>query len=271
MNPLYESIAFKRADTLDAIPQLVAHLQIHPLDVESWVALAASRYEAEQYHEAQTALNKAFRIRPDLPAAWLEKGRWLFQERRYEEAEAAMSQALALHPKNATIMTLRGMVRRKMGSFDEAKQDFSAAIALNPYQQDAQWQLRMFEEYEQAIEEDRWVTIATHFDTDWLFMIKNMLLEHQVPTQIFHPDLETSLHSTTDHSRKLQVRPEEAEQALWLIYDWAREFHFRSHPAFEREEDNESRPIGLPKRTLYLLLALLITLLILAILPVLLL
>lgn len=262
MDITYESIAFKRVNAKDTIPQLVSHLTKYPMDAEAWVALAAGRYEEGELEKATKTLEKAFQLQPDLANAWLEKGRWLFQAEKWKEAEAAMNQALALHPDNETILTFRGMVRRRMGEVEKAKEDFLEAITINPMQEDALWQLRMFQEQEQAREDGNWVTITIHFDPDWLFMIKTMLLEHQVPTRISQQDAELNIDASTDHSRKLQVRLEESEKAIWLVYDWARDFHYRYYSDVEEEESAEKLEPGAMQRTSYLILGILVPLII---------
>lgn len=258
MNTTYESIAFKRVNAKNTIPHLISHLKEFPSDAESWVSLAASRYEEGELDKAQRTLEKAFELQPDLPNAWLEKGRWLFQEGKWKDADMAMSQALALHPQNDVILTFRGMVRRRMGKIPVAKEDFLEAIAVNPMQEDALWQLRMFREQELAEEEGSWVTIASHFDPDWLFMIKTMLLDQHIPTRISEQDTEFNLDASTDHNRKLQVRLEESEQAIWLVYDWARDYHYRYQSDFEDEILAEKIKPGSMRRTGYLIVAILI-------------
>lgn len=262
MDTSYESIAFKRIHARDTIPHLVDHLKEFPSDAEAWVALAASRYEEGEIEKAQKTLEKAFQLQPDLPNAWLEKGRWLFQDEKWKEAEAAMNQALALHPDNETILTFRGMVRRRMGNPEKAKEDFLAAIAINPMQEDALWQLRMFQEQKEAYEHGSWVTVATHFDPDWLFMIKTMLLEHQIPTRISQQDTEFNLDASTDHNRKLQVRLEESENAIWLVYDWARDYHYRYQSDVEEEESTEEIEADTMKKTGNLILVILVPIII---------
>lgn len=262
MNNSYESIAFKRTHAKDTIPQLISHLKTSPLDVEAWVALAASRYEEGELEKAQKTLEKVFQLQPDLPNAWLEKGRWLFQEGNWKEAHIAMNQALALHPQNDTILTFRGMVRRRMGNTEGAKEDFLTAVSINPMQEDALWQLRMFQEQEEAYEDGSWVTIASHFDSDWLFMIKTMLLEDQIPTRISQHSDNLNLDASTDHNRKLQVRLEESENAIWLVYDWAREYHYRYQPDFEDEELAEQIKPGAMRRTGVLIMVILVPIII---------
>lgn len=262
MNKSYESIAFKRIHAKETIPGLTSHITDFPEDAEAWVALAAGRYEEKEFEKAQKTLDKAFQLQPDLPTAWLEKGRWLFQERKWEEAQTAMNQALALHPRHEMILTFRGMVKRRKGDMEGAKEDFLAAISLNPMQEDAQWQLRMFQEQQEAYETGGWVTIATHFDPDWLFMIKTMLLEHQIPTRISQQSDTLNLDASTDHNRKLQVRLEESENAIWLVYDWARDYHYRYHSDFEDEELAEQIKPDAMKKTGRLLMVILIPLII---------
>lgn len=262
MNTSYESIAFRRVDAKETIPHLISHLKEFPADAEAWVTLAAGRYEEGEIEKARKTLEKAFQLQPDLPNAWLEKGRWLFREGSLKEAHAAMNQALALRPQNDTILTFRGMVRRRMGKTEDAKEDFVKAIAINPSQEDALWQLRMFQEQKEAYEDGSWVTIASHFDSDWLFMIKTMLLEHQIPTRISQQDTEFNLDASTDHNRKLQVRLEESENAIWLVYDWARDYHYRYQSDVGEEDSTEKIKVDTMKKTGNLILIILVPLII---------
>lgn len=249
MDTIYESIVFNRVNAQQVKLNLISHLKEAPSDAEAWVILAACMYEDKEIEKAAKALEKAFQLQPDLPRAWLEKGRRFFLEKKWNDALTTLNQALALQPENDVILTFRGMVRRRMGEMEDAQKDFRAAVSINPMQEHSLWQLRMFEEQQQAFQEGSWVTIASHFDPDWLFMVKTMLLEQEIPTRISQQSDTLNLDASTDHNRKLQVRLEESEKAIWLVYDWARDYHYRFQEDFEDEELAEKTKPGAMKRT----------------------
>ena len=161
----------------------------------------------------------------------MQKGEW-------EKANSILGQALALNPFQPDILSYRGVVRRRMGKHEQAKEDFAAAIALSTHQEQAEWHLRMYKEQETARAGGSWVTIESHFDPEWLFLMKNLLLEEGIPTKISRQEKRVALSSSTwDYDRKLQVPLEHSEKAYWTIYDWAMNHHY--YQFVEREADAE--------------------------------
>lgn len=221
------------------IPDLISHLEAHPDDAETWVLLAAARFETDS-PKAERTLNKALQLQPDLAIAWAERGRWMMRKGEWDKAESILGQALALNGSQPDILSYRGICRRRLGRHQLAKEDFEAAITISPYQTEAEWHLRMYQEQEEARATGSWVTIEVHFDPEWLFLMKNLLLDEGIPTRISQQEKEFALSSSTrSYGRKLQVPLESSEQAYWAVYEWAMNHHYYQFADREREEDAE--------------------------------
>lgn len=220
----------------EMIPELESYLEAHPLDAETWVLLAAARYEARSPGAEQT-LAKAFQIQPDLCSAWAEQGRWLMREGDWQQADQAFGQAIALGDLSGDTLTYRGMCRRKLGKHKKAKEDFAAAVSLSPGQPDAEWHMNLYQEQTKAIVSGDWVTIDTHFDSEWLISMKSLLLEQGIPTK-----LSPSPSASRDYIQirmRLQVPLSHSEQAVWTIYEWAMHHHYYQFTRGESEAMSE--------------------------------
>ena len=240
--------AHQIGDSQKAVSILTEHLQDAPEDVHALVLLASLRYEMGKKELARKTLDKAFELQPDSAGAWAEKGKWLLNEQQWRDAEVSLSQSLIFEPNNPISLLHRGVVRRRMEKWDLARGDFEQALAMDPEQQEAAWHLRVLDEKEGAHADGSWVTIATHFDPDWMYQLVTSLLELGIPTKISEQDAILNLDASTDHPRKLQVQVEHAEQAFWHIEELFQEKYPISPSEDEfleddSEEDIEPSPI----------------------------
>ncbi len=82
---------------------------------------------------AETAVNTALRLRPDLAEAHFARADFLFRCRRdYDRALEELAIARPGLPNSTPFFILSGYINRRRNHFPEAKRDFSTAFALDP-------------------------------------------------------------------------------------------------------------------------------------------
>jgi len=78
------------------------------------------------------AFDQAIRLKPDLVAAYCNRGIAKSKLGRQEEALADFDEAIRINPKDAKSYYNRGMAKRTFGRQEEALADFDEAIRINP-------------------------------------------------------------------------------------------------------------------------------------------
>jgi adenylate cyclase len=121
--------------------------------------------------KAYWAIDRALSLNPNLPTAYLARGRlkWTpFNHFPHEDAINDFKHALALDPKIDEAHHYLGLVFLHVGLMEEARAEFSAAIALNPSNNGAQYRLGETLFYEGKFREARNVleTIDADFNPD---------------------------------------------------------------------------------------------------------
>ena len=121
--------------------------------------------------KAYWAVDRALSLNPNLPTAYLARGRlkWTpFNHFPHEDAINDFKHALALDPKIDEAHHYLGLVFLHVGLMEEARAEFSAAIALNPSNNGAQYRLGETLFYEGKFREARNVieTIGADFNPD---------------------------------------------------------------------------------------------------------
>src|SRR5256886_6827260 len=82
---------------------------------------------------AETAVNTALRLRPDLAEAHFARADFLFRCRRdYDRALEELAIARPGLPNSTPFFILSGYINRRRNHFPEAERDFSTALALDP-------------------------------------------------------------------------------------------------------------------------------------------
>src|SRR5439155_427477 len=82
---------------------------------------------------AETAVNTALRLRPDLAEAHFARADFLFRCRRdYDRALEELAIARPGLPNSTPFFILSGYINRRRNHFPEAERDFSTAFALDP-------------------------------------------------------------------------------------------------------------------------------------------
>lgn len=121
--------------------------------------------------KAYLAIDRALSLKPDLPVAYLARGRlkWTpFNHFPHEDAINDFKQALALDPNLDEARHYLGLVFVHVGLIEEARAEFKAAVALNPSNNGAQYRLGETLFYEGKFREARNVleTIDADFNPD---------------------------------------------------------------------------------------------------------
>jgi tetratricopeptide (TPR) repeat protein len=140
--------------------------------------------EKELEAKAYLAVERALSLKPDLPVAYLARGRlkWTpFNHFPHEDAINDFKHALALDPNLDEAHHYLGLVFVHIGLIEEARAEFKAAIALNPSNNGAQYRLGETLFYEGKFREARNVleTIDADFNPD--------LKEYQLAWAMFPP------------------------------------------------------------------------------------
>ena len=121
--------------------------------------------------KAYLAIDRALSLKPDLPVAYLARGRlkWTpFNHFPHEDAINDFRHALALDPNLDEARHYLGLVFVHVGLIEEARAEFKAAVALNPSNNGAQYRLGETMFYEGKFREARNVleTIDADFNPD---------------------------------------------------------------------------------------------------------
>jgi len=127
--------------------------------------------EKELEAKAYLAVERALSLKPNLPVAYLARGRlkWTpFNHFPHEDAIKDFKHALALDPNLDEAHHYLGLVFVHIGLIEEARAEFKAAIALNPSNNGAQYRLGETLFYEGKFREARNVleTIDADFNPD---------------------------------------------------------------------------------------------------------
>jgi len=127
--------------------------------------------EKELEAKAYLAVERALSLQPNLPVAYLARGRlkWTpFNHFPHEDAINDFKHALALDPNLDEAHHYLGLVFVHVGLIEEARAEFKAAIALNPSNNGAQYRLGETLLYEGKFREARNVleTIDADFNPD---------------------------------------------------------------------------------------------------------
>ena len=145
--------------------------------------------------KAYLAVDRALSLKPNLPVAYLARGRlkWTpFHHFPHEDAINDFKHALALDPNLDEAHHYLGLVLLHVGLIDEARGEFSAAIASNPSNNGAQYRLGETLFYEGKFREARNVleTIDADFNPD--------LKEYQLAWALF------SLGQTSEATKRVE-------------------------------------------------------------------
>ena len=127
--------------------------------------------EKDLQEKAYLAVERALSLNPQLPAAYLARGRLKWTpSHHFPHADAIddFTHALALDPNLAEARHYRGLVYIHIGLLEEGMQDFLAAVALNPANNGAHYRIgetHLFAcEYQKAL--DKIETIDADFNPD---------------------------------------------------------------------------------------------------------
>lgn len=129
-------------------------LAVDPGNLVALVNLGMVESQSGDPAKARELLEKAVRLRLEIPQAWLALGTIHMDADRFPEALAALSQAALLDPSNPHVRNFLGVVIGRQGWIDGAQQELRRAVELDPAYADAHYNLAAFylEEKPPAIE-----------------------------------------------------------------------------------------------------------------------
>jgi tetratricopeptide (TPR) repeat protein len=84
--------------------------------------------QAQRYHSALFAFNRAILLRPDRPEALLLRAMALVSLKRYGEALVCCDRALAARADKALIWALRGVIFQRQGQYKASYESYARAI-----------------------------------------------------------------------------------------------------------------------------------------------
>lgn len=131
-NPRFEtdqgSLKIKQVEEL-----VNQYLGQHPTDAQMFLVKAKVLSYQGQFlsDEAQSVLDKAIEIDPNLIEAYMLRGRLKTSLRQYEQAIADLSKRVELDPKDWDGFANRAHCYRQLNDFTKAESDYSRAIQLN--------------------------------------------------------------------------------------------------------------------------------------------
>lgn len=131
-------------------------------------------YNLRSYDRALQAYEKALKIRPELPEAWIGKGNVQQASSNFKEALNSYEKAIQLQPRNWQAWVGRAQVLDKLGKSQEAIDTFKGAIKINKNAQEAwqglaQIQMRL-KQYSEAIDSfDRLLKIESDDASSWYY------------------------------------------------------------------------------------------------------
>jgi TolB-like protein/Tfp pilus assembly protein PilF len=121
--------------------------------------------------KSKQAIDKAFKIDPDLPDAHLALGAYYYYGYlKYSEALKQFELVLKDQPKNSEAIYWSAGVHRRSGNWEMAKSEFEKAIELNPARpdmaEDAAETFDLLRDYSKA---EEYYNIAIMIQPDWIF------------------------------------------------------------------------------------------------------
>jgi serine/threonine-protein kinase len=121
--------------------------------------------------ESKQAIDKAFKIDPDLPDAHLALGAYYYYGYlKYSEALKQFELVLKDQPKNSEAIYWSAAVQRRSGNWEMAKSEFEKAIELNPARQDmAEDAAETFDLLRDYSKAEEYYNMAILIQPDWIF------------------------------------------------------------------------------------------------------
>jgi tetratricopeptide (TPR) repeat protein len=127
---------------VDATRQLVDR---YPRNTSAWMALSRLAVVAGQLDTAQTAVDQALALQPDMPAAVILKAQVLVRQERNADATALLQRATDRHPEDTELLFAYGRMLLDGEDLEGAKQQFRKVVKINPEHADSLYSLALLE------------------------------------------------------------------------------------------------------------------------------
>jgi protein O-mannosyl-transferase len=106
--------------------------QNDPSDFQFSLNLGRLYYREGDFPKAETFIQRAKELNPDLAETYVVLGQIQLRQRRPKEAQESLHHAVDLNPYSAPFHTSYGIILALNGDCTDADQQFEAALALNP-------------------------------------------------------------------------------------------------------------------------------------------
>lgn len=115
-----------------ALALLQPELDKNPKNARLWL-LRARVYSIQQDKAgAESALEKAIELEPELQPAYLMLAELYMRTGEPKESLARLDDLLKKNPSNLTALTLKGMIQTQLGQNDDAQKSYEEALKVNP-------------------------------------------------------------------------------------------------------------------------------------------
>lgn len=121
-------IALAHGDVHDRIKSLTLELTEEADNAKLWVKRADLNRRHGEFAAALSDADEALRLKPDWPAAQLQRARILLDVQRYPSACAAANACLARDPANSDALVIRSRCHAHLGDTNAAIRDLSIAL-----------------------------------------------------------------------------------------------------------------------------------------------
>src|SRR3954447_15282112 len=122
--------ALATGDLPGAIRELEAERKINPLEGETYSRLGDAYVRAEQYAEAQQALNRAVLLQPTATGPYILLGQAFLKLKQPIQALHYLDHAEKMDPSNYITHNLLGQAYKAIGQLAEANRQFKTAVEL---------------------------------------------------------------------------------------------------------------------------------------------
>lgn len=134
------AVRLRNGEKAESVRLLRFYTTARPHDPSGWYLLGAALHELKQFSEAQSALERSLKLRPDADSEFL-LGLTLNELGNRPSAIQALKRAIQMRSDFAAAHTTLGTAYREEGNYAEARSTLERAVALNSKDLRAHYQL----------------------------------------------------------------------------------------------------------------------------------
>lgn len=125
-------VLYMRGKDSEALSYLEKAVKINDNIVNAWRAIAAIKFRAKKFAEANQIYVKIAAMQPLAVDSYNNQGWALYKEYKYNEAISKFNESLRVNPYLGEPYYGLGLSYAKLGNIDKAKENFSSAMYLYP-------------------------------------------------------------------------------------------------------------------------------------------